>query len=236
MCSAYLYVQIYHEILIIFNLFLVLFLLNSILERYILTILNIESEGRCMRKFKILVVDDEPGIRLCIRTLLSAEYNVYCVGSGTEAIEFVLYNKPDLVLLDIILPDMNGIDILNRIKEINSDIPVIMVSVINNIRTIVKSLKSGAYDFFQKPFDIDIFKKTVHENLINSKKTGNIHDIDLFVNEITGAVLKENISFKNAVQLYQQRYVHSVIKKSNGIKIALSILNIQEKELSQIYK
>ncbi|MCP4683066.1 MAG: sigma-54-dependent Fis family transcriptional regulator [Desulfobacterales bacterium] len=103
----------------------------------------------------ILVVDDESGIRTALNTLLKDEYNVLLAGSGDEAIEALAKNPADLVLLDIKLPDIHGVDLLAKLKEMDPNIEVIMVTAVREIETAVKAIKSGAYEYVIKPFNVD---------------------------------------------------------------------------------
>lgn len=101
----------------------------------------------------ILVVDDEVGILESLSGILRDEgYDTITASNGNEAIKSVQDDSIDLVLLDVQLPDINGVEVLRKIKEIEPDIPVIMISGRATIRVAVDSTKLGAYDFIEKPF------------------------------------------------------------------------------------
>ncbi len=101
----------------------------------------------------ILIVDDEVGILESLSAILQDEgYNTITASNGGDAIKMVQGEDIDLVLLDVQLPDVNGVEVLRRIKEIEPDIPVIMISGRATIRVAVDSTKLGAYDFIEKPF------------------------------------------------------------------------------------
>jgi two-component system, NtrC family, nitrogen regulation response regulator NtrX len=104
----------------------------------------------------VLIVDDEEGIRESLSDILEDDgYGILTSGSGEEAIKALRAQNPDLVFLDIWLPGMDGIQTLKEIKEINPDLPVIMISGHGNIELAVKATKMGAYDFLEKPLSLD---------------------------------------------------------------------------------
>lgn len=104
----------------------------------------------------ILVVDDEESIQQSLRGILTDEgYRVITVGSGEEALKIIEEELPDLVLLDIWLPGIDGIETLHLIKRDYPQIQVIMMSGHGTIETAVKATKLGAFDFFEKPLSLD---------------------------------------------------------------------------------
>jgi two-component system phosphate regulon response regulator PhoB len=108
-----------------------------------------------MTKQKILAVDDEEDILELLRFNLTKEgFAVVCAASGEEALKSALSNKPDLVLLDLLLPGMDGLEVARRLKkdEVTKDIPVIMVTARGEEADIVTGLEVGAEDYITKPF------------------------------------------------------------------------------------
>ncbi len=104
----------------------------------------------------ILIVDDEESIRTSLSGIFSDEgYKVLTCGSGEEAVKMVEEELPDLVLLDIWLPGMDGIETLNSIKSENPHLQVIMMSGHGTIETAVKATKLGAFDFIEKPLSLE---------------------------------------------------------------------------------
>lgn len=102
----------------------------------------------------ILAVDDESCMRASYKELLCDSYNVLFAATGKEAIDIISKEPVNLVLLDILMPDMSGMDILKKIKE-TSDADVIVVSAVKTMRSAIDAVKLGAYDYVSKPFDID---------------------------------------------------------------------------------
>ena len=107
-----------------------------------------------MPKARILVIDDEAAIRDSLRMTLEYEgYEVACAATGQEGLTLAERDAPDLVLLDIKMPGMDGIDVLTRLRAMNETLPVIMISGHGTTATAVEAIKKGAYDFLDKPFE-----------------------------------------------------------------------------------
>jgi UDP-3-O-acyl N-acetylglucosamine deacetylase len=104
----------------------------------------------------ILVVDDEPGIRQSVRGVLADEgYRVLEAEDGRGALRLIESERPRLVILDIWMPEMDGIELLRRIRDSDPVTPVIVISGHGNIETAVTATKLGAFDFIEKPFSLD---------------------------------------------------------------------------------
>jgi two-component system response regulator AtoC len=103
----------------------------------------------------VLVVDDDPGVRESFRLILEDHYDVADVPDGPSALDVVRTSAVDLVLLDIRLPGMDGIEVLERIKAIDEGMEVILVTAVKTVRTAVAAMKLGAFDYLTKPFEED---------------------------------------------------------------------------------
>jgi len=109
-----------------------------------------------MRKTKIMVVDDEHLIRWSLEQNLKKQgYEVCTAGTGEDALRLAREEQPELVLLDYHLPGINGLEVLQRLKEIDEDILVIMVTAQGGLETAVNTMRHGAYDYINKPFNLD---------------------------------------------------------------------------------
>lgn len=107
-------------------------------------------------KGKVLVVDDDPGIRdLFERILKDDGQQVYLASSGREGIKLAKKYNPDVVLLDLKMADMHGIDVLRQIKNYNKGIAVVMITAYATMNTAIEAMKLGAMDYIAKPFDND---------------------------------------------------------------------------------
>lgn len=115
-----------------------------------------------MDKFKILIVDDEPKICRILEEILEAEgYATQFVLNGTDAIKKLEKNDIDMVLLDIKLPDIDGITLLKKFKKIKPELLVIMISAFGTVQLAVSALKSGAEDFIEKPLETNRILMTI---------------------------------------------------------------------------
>jgi two-component system response regulator AtoC len=103
----------------------------------------------------VLVVDDDPGVRESFRLTLEDHYDVLDAPDGPTALEVVRGSQVDLVLLDIRLPEMDGIEVLERIKALDDGVEVILVTAVKTVRTAVAAMKLGAFDYLTKPFEED---------------------------------------------------------------------------------
>jgi len=111
---------------------------------------------------KILCVDDEPINLMIIEVNLMAQgYEVYKAEDGLTAIRMVRDIKPQLVLLDIMMPGLNGIDTLKEIKKIDPDLPIIMVTGVTDEETAKSAVEQGAYDYVTKPIDFEYLNTTI---------------------------------------------------------------------------
>jgi len=113
-------------------------------------------------KARILVVDDEEiVVKSCLRILGEGDYEAEGVESGEEALRRIEARPYDVVILDIMMPKVDGLEVLRRVKESHPDIDVIMVTGLSQIDTAVRSMKLGAFDYLPKPFDPDELKVVV---------------------------------------------------------------------------
>src|SRR6266576_2996959 len=114
----------------------------------------------------ILVVDDEDGVRESVREVLSDEgYRVLDTSDGAQVLKIIRDERPELVLLDIWMPQMDGIGLLKEIKAQEPNINVVMVSGHGNIHTAVTATKFGAFDFIEKPVSLEGLLSTVQRAL-----------------------------------------------------------------------
>jgi len=114
---------------------------------------------------KILIVDDEPQIIRVLRTALSTQgYTVRIASNGVEGADIALEWKPDLVITDVSMPEMNGVELCRELR-VNSDVPIIVLSVRNNERMKIEALDAGADDYVTKPFSIQELQARVRAQL-----------------------------------------------------------------------
>ena len=115
-----------------------------------------------MASERILIVDDEEGMRRLLSRVLTREgYETSAVGSGAEALRLVASERFDLVVTDIKMPEMDGLQLLAELKEYEPSLPIIVITAYGTIENAVQALRSGAYDYIAKPFENDEIKLTV---------------------------------------------------------------------------
>ncbi|MDA1476708.1 response regulator [Bacillus changyiensis] len=111
---------------------------------------------------KILIVDDQYGIRVLLNEVFNKEgYKTFQAANGLQALDIVGRERPDLVLLDMKIPGMDGIEILKRMKVIDDQIRVIIMTAYGELDMIQESKELGALTHFAKPFDIDEIREAV---------------------------------------------------------------------------
>jgi two-component system response regulator AtoC len=141
----------------------------------------------------ILVVDDDPGVRESFRLILEDHYDVVDVPDGPSALDVVRTSPMDLVLLDIRLPGMDGIEVLERIKALDDRAEVILVTAVKTVRTAVAAMKLGAFDYLTKPFEEDellslarraLERRTLEREVaLLRSELARTHDLDEIVGE-----------------------------------------------------
>lgn len=160
------------------------------------------QEGRNV----ILVVDDEPGFRRIYKDVLENEgYKVLEAGDGAQGFEIAKHQKPGLILLDIVLPSLNGFEVLKKIRldEEIKDMPVIIFSVLGDRETIKKGLELGANDYTVKGFYTprEILSK-IRDQLMKSsvKKTLNAYSVALLETRADAVKLQQDIGLGKSFQ------------------------------------
>ena len=114
---------------------------------------------------KILIVDDQFGIRILLNEIFQKEgYATFQAANGAQALAIVNKQKPDLVILDMKIPGMDGLEILKRIKKDYEEIKVIIMTAYGELDMIQEAMDRGAVTYFSKPFDIDELLQMVHKH------------------------------------------------------------------------
>ncbi|OIP92449.1 MAG: sigma-54-dependent Fis family transcriptional regulator [Syntrophaceae bacterium CG2_30_58_14] len=115
-----------------------------------------------MKKNRILVVDDDHAMRLALsESLESCGYDIVAAENGREALELFKMGKFDLVVTDMKMPGMTGIEVLRGVKELSPEIPVILITAYGTVGTAVEAMKEGAAEFIMKPFSLDDLEAVV---------------------------------------------------------------------------
>jgi DNA-binding NtrC family response regulator len=112
------------------------------------------EEAKVSRR-RVLIVDDEPGVRESLRMVLKSDYDATAVGSAAEAQEALNAALPDVVLLDVVMPGVDGMQLLEELRGRHPGLPIIMLTATKTLKTAVQAMKLGAFHYITKPFDVD---------------------------------------------------------------------------------
>lgn len=150
---------------------------------------------------KILVIDDDQSIRKTLTNYLKKQnYEVISADNGINGIEIVKNELPDLVITDIRMPGADGFEVLKNIKEIDPHIHVIIITAFDDMQTTVKAMQQGAYDYIEKPLEIDNLKITIQRALENKRLSD---ELNTYVKEKTEEYLLENTLIGKTPQMRQ---------------------------------
>ena len=145
----------------------------------------------------ILVVDDEPLVRNSLSEMLTLSgYSVSNASNGQEALELLKSYTADIVISDLKMPKMDGVELLKHIREFYPDTPVILITGFGSIDTAVEAMKEGAYDYVTKPI-IDTEIKIILERLVKQRR-----------------LLEENLKLKNQLSETQRSHFHDIVGKN----------------------
>jgi len=129
-------------------------------------------------KKKILVIDDDVSTAETLDIFITGlGYDVSLAYNGREGLKIFDEKKPDLVLTDMVMPELGGMDVLKKIKENKSGVPVIIITAVNEMDTIISAIQQGAYDYVEKPIDISNLKVIINNALETSTLEERLEDI-----------------------------------------------------------
>jgi DNA-binding NtrC family response regulator len=129
---------------------------------------------------KILIVDDEETVRYSFRKLFrDPDCVISEAGNGLEAISSIKKEMPDLVLMDIEMPGLGGLDAIQRIKAINPQLPVIIITAFGTSERVIAAMKYGAYEYLEKPFDVGRLKEVISEALEMKRLSDEVNSVEI---------------------------------------------------------
>ncbi len=175
------------------------------------------------KKQKILIVDDEAPFRAAMRRLLEKTYTLVEAETGNRAMRLAQAEEPDLILLDIALPDANGLELLPRLKELRPSPTVVMITAYEQIKDVVMAIKGGAFDYLVKPVDIDEFELTIQNAL---EHAGLKNEVDRLRQEVQRLQKVDRLIGKNpnfldaqvlAIKSAQSRDAGVLIQGESGV-------------------
>lgn len=126
---------------------------------------------------RIMVIDDELSVRESLRMALGKDFRLTLASTGEEALKLLDDAEQDLVLLDLVMPGIDGIQALKRIRQINPGLPVVILTATQMVRTAVEAMKLGASDYLTKPFDLDELRLVIEKCLLTSELQREVHTL-----------------------------------------------------------
>ena len=163
-----------------------------------------------MKKMRILIVDDvKQNIQLVGTSLLEEGYNINSATSGKQALRSIEQQQPDLILLDITMPGMDGFELCKSIKKLENarDVPIIFLSALQEEVDVVRGFSAGGVDFITKPFKAEVLKARVKTHLTISNLQKNLEQL---VDERTEEIKNTNVSLKNEIENHLE--THKVLQ------------------------
>lgn len=160
-----------------------------------------------MSEKKILIVDDELGARESLKIILKgSKYDLLMAASGKEALKLFEQERPHITLLDIIMPHLDGLKVLEKIKRIDAKAVVIMITAAKSIKTAVEAMKLGAYDYITKPFNVDEIRLIVKKAFSNLDLVGEVEYLRAEIGRIYGLdnIVGKTKAMKNIFSLIKQ--------------------------------
>lgn len=150
------------------------------------------------RKYKILIIDDDFTVRQSLLLILKDKYYIVCEKGALQGINCLAQNKVDVIIMDIRMPEMNGITALKEIKTMYPDVEIIIMTAYANVETVQESIRYGAFDYLIKPFDVHdvhaavkgaIYKREMRLSLLTEKNK--LFEANLYLEEVLRAAKQE---------------------------------------------
>ena len=189
-------------------------------------------------KPSILIVDDDVVMQETLSDVLKKRgYEIMSVGSGHGALSFTKKNAIDLVLLDMRLPDVDGLEILKKIKEFDTDILVIMMTAYSDVQTAVSAMKSGAYHYINKPFELEELQLLIEKGLETKSLINEVrglhrqHEVEYHNNHING-ISPQIQSVKELIEMISKTHKTSVLiqgESGTGKELAANAIHFNSK-------
>ncbi len=170
-------------------------------------------------KLRVLVIDDDEDICLYLKEFLTREgYRVTTISKPLDALPEIKEGRHQIVLLDVRMPEVDGVELLRQVRAVDSDICVIIMTAYPSVESAVDTMKADAFDYLRKPFDLEQLRSVIHRAV---REKGLMVDAEERVNQLLGAKIR---------QLRRER---SLTLKQLANKTTLSVSLISQIELGK---
>ena len=154
---------------------------------------------------RVLIVDDEETIRFSLRRFLrDSGYETVEAETGTQALDYFRDKKPSVVLLDLQMPDVGGIEVMEQMKRLDPDVPIIIITGHGDVPTAVKAVKSGAYDFMLKPPNLSILSIAIERAVEKVDLRRTINELSTEIETSVGLLLGKSTAMKRIIEQVRQ--------------------------------
>ncbi len=154
---------------------------------------------------KILVIDDEEHMCWALERAMKQEgYQVLTTTRGRTGIDLIREEAPSLIILDLKMPEMDGMEVLKKAKELNPKLPVVMLTAHGTIETAIEAMKIGATDYLTKPFDLDELKMVIRQNLVMSQLVSEVNFLRSELTKKYWKMIGESSSIKEVLYLIEK--------------------------------
>ena len=181
---------------------------------------------------KVLVIDDELGPRESLRILLKNEFQVFLADSVAKGLKILQEQHPDVILLDIRMPDMNGIDGLSEIRKLDSEVSVLMLTGFGALETAQEAIRRGANDYLRKPFDtkeiVEVIRRHVQRTRFQRRRRHTLEELQKINQD-----LLEEIARKDHMAQMGQKSAEFVHDLRNPLTAVLGYVGLLGDELRQ---
>ncbi|MDD5262849.1 MAG: hybrid sensor histidine kinase/response regulator [Methylacidiphilales bacterium] len=187
---------------------------------------NVKQHKNCGTKRKsLLFIDDDPSVISSLRLLFESDYQTFSASSVAEGVRLFSEIHPEIVVLDLRLPDKNGIEALRQIRKLDPSAAVLILTGYSTLATAEESLRLGAVDYLHKPFDVKYLKNRIQEIALN---TGSNRDRDRGKHALTESL--QDLREFEALQNASAAFLHDISSPLTALLTASDLLNQMAKE------
>ena len=194
--------------------------------------LNRDEDGnRVMNRF--LIVDDDDELRGNLREILEKEYSVIEASCGEDALKALEDNEIDLMLLDLMMPDMNGMEVLSKMKNISQKPKVIMITAFATISNAVEAIKYGASDYIAKPFKIEVLMTTIRRVIEEARFEDRLQrlDLDFTLSSLSNPIRRNILLFLEQSTKLRLMEICRKLEIEDHTKVIFHLKNLRENSI-----